>query len=175
MKKIVAFVGAVVLSAGVALAGEMPAGWAPPKISPELERVKALAGKWTGTSLEKTGDKPVTVTYQVTAGGSAVVETIDPGMRNEMITVYHDKSGKLSMTHYCMLGNQPELDLKSSTDGKLELDMSPESHAALANQMHMHSLTLETASDSLTQTWTAWSPDGKAMEPSVFKLHRFTS
>ena len=47
------------------------------------------------------------------------------------------------MTHYCMLGNQPELELKSASDGKVDLEMSAESYTSLAGQMHMHSLVLE--------------------------------
>ena len=150
----------------------MPAGYTIPKPSPELERIKALAGQWTGSSQEKGESKPVTITYEVTSGGSAVVETIDPGTSHEMVSVYHDKGGKLTLDHYCMLGNEPELGLKASTDGSIDLDMTPESHTLLVSQMHMHALSLAFGANELTETWTAWGPDGKPMDPCVFKLSK---
>ena len=155
-------------------AGEMPEGWALPKTSAELERIKALAGQWASSTKGEQNEQsmPVTVTYEVTAGGSAVVETIDPGTSHEMVSVYHDKNGKLNMTHYCMLGNQPQLEIKNSTAGKIEMGLSAESHALLADQIHMHSLTLEIKGKSLTQRWTAKNPDGKPAEPTVFVLSR---
>ena len=173
MKKYQLLLVMCLLISSSAMAGEMPEGWAPPKISAELERIKALSGKWTGTSQDQGSEaKPVTVTYQVTSGGTAVVETIDPGTLHEMVSVYHDKAGKLSMNHYCMLGNEPELDLKNSSDTTIALDMSAESHAALAKEMHMHSLTLTLGANEITQTWTAMSADGKSLPPCVFKLQK---
>ena len=174
MKKVVSVLTVFTLGAGIALAGEMPEGWAPPKPSAELEKIKSLAGTWKGMNPEKSGeDKSTTVTYKVTSGGSAVVETIDAGTSHEMVSMYHDKKGRLSMTHYCMLGNQPELDLKNSVNGKIELDMAPDSYAALKDEMHMHSLALEWMPDGqLKQTWTSWNPDGKPAELVVFKLQK---
>ncbi len=47
--------------------------------SPEFERLKQLAGVWEGTSdMGKEGEK-VRVEYRLTAGGSALVETLFPG------------------------------------------------------------------------------------------------
>lgn len=173
MKKLFLFFVMSLMFTGAAFAGEMPAGWAPPKISAELERIKALSGKWTGTSQDQGAEaKPVTVTYQVTSGGTAVVETLDPGTSHEMVSVYHDKAGKLSLNHYCMLGNEPELDLKNSSDTTIALDMSAESHAALAKEMHMHSLTVTLGANEITETWTAMSADGKSLPPCVFKLQK---
>ena len=43
-----------------------------------------------------------TVTYKVTSGGSAVVETIGPGTEHEMVTVIHPDGDDLMLTHYCM-------------------------------------------------------------------------
>ena len=45
------------------------------------------------------------VSYRVTAGGSAILETTAAGTPMEMISMYHDRGGKLFMTHYRMLGN----------------------------------------------------------------------
>ncbi len=151
-----------------------PANFTPPKTSSELEEIKSLEGKWQGTAKEANGqDRPTTVEYRVTSGGSAVEEKLFTGTEHEMISMYHDVKGKLSMTHYCMLGNQPQLELKSSAAGKLELKESGASSALLAEQMRMGSLTLEYPDkNTLTQTWTAQDAEGKAMPPTVIQLKR---
>ena len=56
----------------------------------------------------KPTDKVVSV-VKVTAGGSAVQETLFPGQPMEMVSVYHLDKGDLVMTHYCVLGNQPRM------------------------------------------------------------------
>ena len=85
------------------------------KTSAELATIKALAGKWTGTAKHSNGTtEPTVVEYHLTSGGSAVEEKITPGTPHEMVTMYHDLGGKLAMTHYCMLGNQPQMVLSGN-------------------------------------------------------------
>lgn len=84
---------------------------APYSRSGEFERMKQLVGAWEGTSdMGKEGQK-VRVEYRLTAGGSALVETLFPGSGEEMVSVYYDRKGKLAMTHYCMVRNQPRMTL----------------------------------------------------------------
>lgn len=145
---------------------------AAPKGSPELEQIKSLAGKWQGIATPHGNAKAesAAVEYKVTSGGSAVVETLFPGTPHEMVSVYHDKNGKLSMTHYCMLGNQPELELKSAAGGKMQF---AESDKSLAGQPHMDSLTLDQSKPGeLVQTWGGVGPDGKSEEPTVITLKK---
>jgi hypothetical protein len=114
---------------------------APPNSN--LERLKKLAGTWVEADKDgKPTDKVVSV-VKVTAGGSAVHETIFPGTQMEMISVYHQDKNDLVMTHYCMLGNQPRMkaDPKSPAnqirflfDGGTNFDPKKD--------MHMHEGTL---------------------------------
>lgn len=71
--------------------------------------LKKLVGKWkaSGDCMGKKMD--FTVTYRLTAGGSALVETMNPGTPQEMVSIYTVDDGEIIMTHYCMLGNQPRL------------------------------------------------------------------
>ena len=141
--------------------------------SKEFENLKKLEGKWEGAApmgKEKAGDK-VTVEYGVTSGGSVLTEKLFPGTPHEMLSVYHDKDGKLAMTHYCMMHNQPLMELKSSSDKKLEFSLAKVS-GIKANEAHMHALTIEFQDDDhMTQTWTSYQ-DGKEKETSVFKFSR---
>lgn len=157
-----------------AIAGDMPCV-TPPKTSAALEQIKSLAGKWEGTAQEgqKAETKPAVAEYYVTSGGSAVEEKLFAGTPNEMISMYHDVKGKLSMTHYCMLGNQPQLEDKSSDASKIVLEESASSQTLLAGQMRMSSLTIEWKDkDHIVQTWQASDADGKPLGPTTITLKR---
>ena len=82
-----------------------------------LEQFKQLAGEWDCSELTKEGLK-VHVKYKVTAAGSAVVETLFPDTDHEMVTVIHPDGDALVLTHYCMLGNQPQMRAAGKGDGK---------------------------------------------------------
>lgn len=99
----------------------------PDTSSAELNRIKALAGRWASTtSMFGKKDEQVFTEYAVTAGGSTVVETIFPGTPHEMVSVYYDDdNGKLAMTHYCMMRNRPHFTLVESRveSGKYKLKL----------------------------------------------------
>src|ERR1041385_2448086 len=97
---------------------------------------------WKGKEDMGQGVQDVVVTYAVTAGGSAVVETLFPKTPHEMVSVYHDEGGKLTMTHYCILANQPHMKLKASTANSVTLAMSGKDGIANANEAHMHALAI---------------------------------
>jgi hypothetical protein len=124
--------------------------------SPELEKIKGLAGRWEGTTFrEREGTSAAVVTYEVTAGGSAVIEKLFPGTRREMTTVYHDdSSGRLVAAHYCNAGNQPRLRLMESNGERLFFVLSPDSDIKADLEGHAHELTLLVGADgSLTHDW----------------------
>lgn len=79
-----------------------------------FEEVKKLEGRWQTPDADKDGKPDGVVVYRVTSGGSAVEETMFPGMPQEMVTVYNQDGGRLAMTHYCMLKNQPRLEAAPS-------------------------------------------------------------
>ena len=169
MKNQVLYMIALLAAAG-AMAGDM----APQSRtgSKEFERMKSLAGSWTGTgSMAPTG-QPVRVEYRVTAAGSAVVETLFPGTPHEMVSVYYDKNGTLWMTHYCAFGNRPQMTMKSHTDNTIELELAPGGEVAADREAHMHALKLTfDGEDKLTAEWTAFDAGQKKSE-STFTLTR---
>ena len=73
-------------------------------------------------------------------------------------TAWANENGKLSMTHYCAIGNQPKLDLKKAENGNFEFELSPESQK-LAAVTHMHALNLGLHGNELTQNWTCHTVD----------------
>src|SRR5579864_2931861 len=89
----------------------------PRSSSAEFQAMKQLAGAWNGMVTHPGKDqKPETVSveFKVTSAGSAVEETLMRGTPHEMVDMYTDENGRLAMTHYCAMGNQPHLRLKQA-------------------------------------------------------------
>lgn len=85
------------------------------------DRIKSLAGTWTGHMEDPLSGPPVTVRYEVVSGGRAVIEYQNPGQSFEMVTVYYLASGELRATHYCGAGNQPDYRLGKDSTADLVL------------------------------------------------------
>ena len=165
---------AFVLGIGVAAAVAGPEQMTEPvRSSADLERIKSLAGRWEGTTQHASGaQEPAAVEYKLTSGGSAVVETLFPGTPHEMVSVYHDVSGKLAMTHYCMLGNQPQLRLTGGDSRYVELSLADSPGIDAAKDQHMHALTLTWAdADHVTQRWASYR-NGKPDETTTITVSR---
>ena len=164
--------GFYLLFAGLftAYAGESPN--LPYSGSKEFERMKALVGAWEGTAkMPKEGEK-VRVEYRVSSGGSSVVETLFPGTAHEMVSVYYDNKGQLTMTHYCALRNQPRMKLQNADAQNLHFVFIDGSNIDPMKDAYMHSLTISFVDkDHLIQKWTLFT-DGKETETSVFELSR---
>lgn len=140
--------------------------------SKEFERIKTLAGTWEGTSSMGEKGEKVSVKYQVTSGGSAVVETLFPDTPHEMVSVYDDEGGKLSMTHYCMLKNHPDMVLKSADESTINLDFADGQVFDPTKEPHMHSLSISfTDKDNMVQEWTMYE-NGKEKEIATFTFSR---
>jgi hypothetical protein len=147
----------------------------PAASSAEFNRIKQLAGKWQGTmSGGEKGHMPdlIVTEYKLTAGGSAVEETLTPGTPHEMVDMYHDQDGQLVMTHYCAMGTQPHMVLKSATPLAINLEMGPTPGINAAKDSHMHALTLEFPdANHLVQKWTSYA-NGKPAGTTIFTLAR---
>ena len=157
MKRIayMSFVFACLLLVGsfAAYAGE--GRGAPYSGSKEYERMRQLVGVWESTSNVGKEGQPVRVEYRLTAGGSTIVETLFPGTPEEMISVYHDNQGKLSMTHYCMLQNQPSMKLLNAGADRLDFILAEGNGINPEKDPHMHALTISFVDkDHIVQNWT---------------------
>ena len=146
---------------------------APPDDKAAFAELKSLAGTWRGHS-DCQGVKTATVVYRVISGGSTVMETLNPGTKMEMVSMYHlNREGELVMTHYCSAGNQPQMeyDRKHSSPGTLVLkfdggDVNPK------RDMHVHNGTIRIlGKNKIESEWSAWK-DGKVMMASHMSLKR---
>jgi hypothetical protein len=77
--------------------------------NPGFEKMKTLVGTWVAADQDGKPTKEIVSVVKLTAGGSALQETLFPGQPHEMISMYTADGSDLAMTHYCMLGNQPRM------------------------------------------------------------------
>ena len=106
--------------------------------SADFERMKTLVGKWQGESPMM---GKMNTEFRLIAGDSVIEERFARGTPMEMLSVYHDVNGKLTMTHYCMLRNQPRMKLVKSTANSLTFDLAPTPGLNAAKDKHMHGAT----------------------------------
>lgn len=139
-----------------------------------FERIKALSGEWEMTP--GSGEHPAPggkVTYKVTAGGSAVVETMLEGSEHEMVTLFYMEGDDLALTHYCMLQNRPHMRAEpGSSLEKIVFKCQGGEHAKIEDEDHMHQATfIFTDADHLKAEWVLYR-DGKPDRAHSFNLTR---
>ncbi|MGE0617094.1 MAG: hypothetical protein AB7P04_15800 [Bacteriovoracia bacterium] len=171
MKKHIFAIGLCAISA-TAFAGKDH--HAPAPMPKEFDSLKALVGTWEGTTMMEGKEMKATTTYELTSGGTAIVEKLGPGTPHEMVSIYHKSGKSLAMTHYCAIGNQPFMKLKKH-DGKtmaFEMDMKKPVGVDSHKEMHMHAVSFEfTDADHFKQNWTNMV-DGKVADTAVFTMTR---
>ena len=135
-----------------------------------FDKFKALAGEWEGKG---PGGKDMTVQYKLTSGGTAVIETITPGTDHEMVTLIHPDGDNLLLTHYCMIGNQPQMKAPAKVEGNtVEFQFVRATNLKSDKDFHMHNVTFTFVDkDTLKTEWTHFA-DGKAAGTVVFDLKR---
>jgi len=139
-----------------------------------FERFKDLAGDWEGTNQK---GQRVTVSYEVVASGSTVLERfVEPSdkTRSAMITMYHLDGGRLLLTHYCMVGNQPRMRAESvSPSGdEVRFELVDATNLTSPDAGHMHRAVFEfRGKDRLVSRWT-WNDKGKDVFVDTQELSR---
>jgi hypothetical protein len=154
-KTLAAPVAALVLAGGALASGQAAPTPAKPGLA-AFERFKALAGEWVAAEdgpLSKKGD--LVARYAVTAAGTAVVETVFPGSRHEMVTVYHADGPDLVLTHYCMEGNQPRMRARAAAGSRFQFAFDGGTNVDPARDRHMNSASVVLEGPDAMQTeWT---------------------
>jgi hypothetical protein len=114
-----------------------------PPTNAQLEKLKKLAGTWVVADADGKPTDQVMSVIKVTAGGSAVHETLFPGQPHEMISVYTVDGSDLVMTHYCVLGNQPRMKADpQSPANQIVFKFAGGGNLDPKKDKHMHEATL---------------------------------
>lgn len=108
-----------------------------------FEKMKTLVGTWVVADKDGKPTDQVMSVFKLTAGGSAIHETIFPGEPHEMVSIYVPEGPDLVLTHYCMLGNQPQMKASGKTPGnKLNFEFVGGTNLDVKKDKHMHAATL---------------------------------
>ena len=142
-------VGLMLLALGVGARSDDKSGKVPAASThPGLERLKKLAGTCHAADANGKPTEQVVSVIKITAGGSAVQETLFPGQPLEMVSIYHLDGADLLMTHYCVLGNQPRMKADpASPPNQIRFRFAGGSNLDPAKDMHMHEGTLTFVDD----------------------------
>jgi hypothetical protein len=146
-----------------------------PNGAAQFERMKSLQGDWISPDPHGQAGATASFHYEVTGGGSALVETIAPHGEGKgtMLTVYHLDGDDLVLTHYCMLGNQPHMVAAPSKDPNVvHFGFAGGSNVDMKHGQHMHEATYHFVDANHVQSdWTLYT-DGKATGTGHFELTR---
>lgn len=141
--KLTSICASLVLAATTCLqAGDANPFGQPKPGSAEFERLKTLVGTWTGKVDMGQGPVEMNIEFRLAAAGTVLEERLAPGTPMEMVTMFYDKAGKLAATHYCVLGNRPEMALKTSDAKSITLDFDSCCGIDAKKEAHMHGMTL---------------------------------
>ena len=124
-----------------------------------FERLTSLAGEWRGTQ----DGTEITLTYNLTADGSALMEEFRAG-KTVMVTMFTVDGDHLIATHYCSAGNQPQMMTGPITDPSasgLAFKLSRVTGMKTPGDWHNTGLTvIMDDKQHLTQVWT-YESNGK--------------
>jgi hypothetical protein len=139
----------LLLALGLAAYGDDKTGKLPAvPTNSSFEKLKKLAGTWLAADKDGKPTDQVVSIIKVTAGGSAVHETLFPGQPHEMVSIYTVDGPDLVMTHYCVLGNQPHMKADpTSPANQIRFQFAGGSNLDPTKDKHMHAATLTIVDD----------------------------
>ncbi|HTS48970.1 MAG TPA: hypothetical protein VMH05_13560 [Bryobacteraceae bacterium] len=128
------------LAALVTLQGADPKSVASSDAAAAFARLKTLVGEWEANM----PDGKARLTYELTGGGSALVEREIADNMPGMLTVYHLDGSRVILTHYCMAGNQPRMQAGgiNPDTGEIQFQFLDITNLASPGTGHMHNAKL---------------------------------
>ena len=142
---------AAVLGATSLLSAQTP--HAGTKTDAAFKQLSAVVGDWQGAQ----DGVPIAVKYTLTANGSALMEEDKPGKESAMITMFIVDGARLIATHYCSVGNQPQMVSEAPDDFRKGVTFSLARVTGLKSPDDWYNtgvtLTLDDQ-DHMTQRWT---------------------
>ncbi len=143
-----------------------------PQMPKDFDHLKPLIGQWEGISKMGKDETLFTASYELTSGGSAILERLFIGSPHEMVSVYHRDGKEIAMTHYCMLGNQPKMTLKKADPKAIQFEMKGKTGIKSSKEQHMHSLNISWLEpDHVKQEWVLFE-NGAKKDVTVLDLKR---
>ena len=154
MKRHYFLVTSLVLAAAAVYAGPKAEGSSD---AAAFARLKTLVGEWeANTQMGKAH-----LSYELIAGGTALVEKETGEKMPAMMTVYHLDGDRLMLTHYCMAGNQPRMRARAfdAASGRLEFEFLDGTNLTTA-EGHMHNAKIQFGDADHVKTEWAFYENG---------------
>jgi hypothetical protein len=134
-----------------------------------FSRLKTLVGEWEAdTDMGKTH-----LSYELIAGGTALVERFSSAKEPVMLTVYHFNGDRLILTHYCSMGNQPRMLAGpfNPETGEVQFQFLDVTNLATPGDGHMHNAKIRIVDhDHLVSEWQFYEKG----EPKFTESGRYT-
>ncbi len=128
----------------------------------QFEKMKTLAGEWE--AIEGDFASPM-ITYEVSSGGHSIIERLFPGEEYEMVSMYHMQDGRLAMTHYCSMGNQPFLIAEPSVNENIVFTFISLGNMKEIDELHINGLEMVFHNENeITAHWSNNAKDAPASE-----------
>lgn len=105
-----------------------------------FHRLQSLADDWTGTD---DSGKEAKTNFRVMVGNTAVLETLDGGGMEEMLTLYTVDGDGIALVHYCPTNNQPRMRALPGKGEVKELVFQGATNLASPEVGHEHRLVLQ--------------------------------
>lgn len=110
------------------------------KTSDAFKQLQGFIGKWEGELTKYNGEvESIETEFSLMTNGSVIVERFTEGGK-EVFTMYHDKNGQLTATHYCSLGNVPSFTLSKKDKYNLSFAFDPLCGLKVGKDKFLHSL-----------------------------------
>lgn len=135
-----------------------------------MDTIRGLVGTWEPVA-SADGKKMGTLVFKSTSANSVVMETMFPGSEHEMVNMYSADGDSVLFTHYCAMGNQPRMRLKSAADGVLKFEYVDGANLKSRDDPHMDSVELMIKGDRLTEKWSFYA-GGKVTNVETFEFTR---
>jgi len=123
-----------------------------------FSRLKSLVGEWEAdTQMGK-----VHISYELVAGGTALLERESGEKMPVMLTLFHVDGDRLLLTHYCMAGNQPRMLAKrfDAAAGEIEFQFLDGTNLT-PGAGHMHNARFHLVDDQHFQSEWQFYENGK--------------
>ena len=137
-----------------------------------FDTMKKLSGAWAGKDED---NQPVTANYEISSGGTIVIEKLQTGTYPCMTSVYYRDGDSLMMTHYCNMNNQPRLRLKNHDQEKkvIDFDFVDITNLKSPKDGHIKKLSLSLPDGThMVQDWSFNQGEGNPDAHAIFKLER---
>jgi len=126
-----------------------------------FSQLKSLVGVW-----EKEGatDANFTISFELTANDTTLIETWNYKGRKHSLTLYHLNGESLMATHYCPQGNQPRLNLSNeATLNNISFNYFDATNLESLEDSHQHTLGFELSesADKILRKETYLSKSGE--------------